>query len=285
MRKVGVMPHAFKEETLREAGELCRWLERKGLEAWMLREDAEAAGYAERGLGEEDFLHDLDLVVSLGGDGAMLRASAMAFRANAPVVGINLGKKGFLTALEMEGMYPGLEEILAGRYLVQERMVLECWIREGCGGRPLYALNEVVVGKRELQRMIRLEVEINGVYFHYYSGDGVIFSTPTGSTAYSLSAGGPIVEPTLECIILTPICSHSLVDRSVIISPENEIGVLARREKVMPSISVDGREEMELPHGGRVLIRRAPRRLKMIKAVGYSFYNLLREKFEFPEGK
>lgn len=285
MRKVGVMPHAFKEETLREAGELCRWLERKGLEAWMLREDAEAAGYAERGLGEEDFLRDLDLVVSLGGDGAMLRASAMAFRANAPVVGINLGKKGFLTALEMEGMYPGLEEILAGRYLVQERMVLECWIREGCGGRPLYALNEVVVGKRELQRMIRLEVEINGVYFHYYSGDGVIFSTPTGSTAYSLSAGGPIVEPTLECIILTPICSHSLVDRSVIISPENEIGVLARREKVMPSISVDGREEMELPHGGRVLIRRAPRRLKMIKAVGYSFYNLLREKFEFPEGK
>lgn len=285
MRKVGVMPHTFKEETLREAGELCRWLERKGLEAWMLREDADAAGYAERGLREEDFLRDLDLVVSLGGDGAMLRASAMAFRANAPVVGINLGKKGFLTALEMEGMYPGLEEILAGRYLVQERMVLECWIREGCGGRPFYALNEVVVGKWELQRMIRLEVEINGVYFHYYSGDGVIFSTPTGSTAYSLSAGGPIVEPTLECIILTPICSHSLVDRSVIISPENEIGVLARREKVMPSISVDGREEVELPYGGRVLIRRAPRRLKMIKAVGYSFYNLLREKFEFPEGK
>jgi NAD+ kinase len=133
--------------------------------------------------------------------------------------------------------------------------------------------------------MIRLEVEINGNYFHYYSGDGVIFSTPTGSTAYSLSAGGPIVEPTLECIILTPICSHSLVDRSVIISPQSEIEVLARREKVMPSISVDGREEVELPHGGKVLIRKAPRRLKMIKKAGYSFYSLLLEKFEFPEGK
>lgn len=282
---MGIMPHIYKEETLRAAGELRRWLEGKGLEVRMLREDAEASGCPESGVEEDRFLRHLDLVVSLGGDGAMLRASSFAYRADTPVVGVNLGKKGFLTALEMEDMYSGLEEVLRGRYLLQERMLLECWIREGCGGRPLYALNEVVVGKRELQRMIRLEVEINGKYFHYYSGDGVIFSTPTGSTAYSLSAGGPIVEPTLECIILTPICSHSLVDRSVIISPQSEIGVLARREKVMPSISVDGREEVELPHGGKVLIRRAPRRLKMIKAVGYSFYSLLREKFEFPEGK
>jgi NAD+ kinase len=279
------MPHIYKEETLRAAGELRRWLEKMGLEVRMLREDAEASGCPDCGLEEGDFLRDLDLVISLGGDGAMLRASSFAYRADAPVVGVNLGKKGFLTALEMEGMYPGLEEVLRGRYLLQERMLLECWIREGCGGRPLYALNEVVVGKRELQRMIRLEVEINGNYFHYYSGDGVIFSTPTGSTAYSLSAGGPIVEPTLECIILTPICSHSLVDRSVIISPQSEIEVLARREKVMPSISVDGREEVELPHGGKVLIRKAPRRLKMIKKAGYSFYSLLLEKFEFPEGK
>ncbi|MDI6874153.1 NAD(+)/NADH kinase [Candidatus Solincola sp.] len=285
MRNVGIMPHIYKEETLRAAGELRRWLEKMGLEVRMLREDAEASGCPDCGLEEGDFLRDLDLVISLGGDGAMLRASSFAYRADAPVVGVNLGKKGFLTALEMEGMYPGLEEVLRGRYLLQERMLLECWIREGCGGRPLYALNEVVVGKRELQRMIRLEVEINGNYFHYYSGDGVIFSTPTGSTAYSLSAGGPIVEPTLECIILTPICSHSLVDRSVIISPQSEIEVLARREKVMPSISVDGREEVELPHGGKVLIRKAPRRLKMIKKAGYSFYSLLLEKFEFPEGK
>lgn len=282
---MGIMPHIYKEETLRAAGELRRWLEKMGLEVRMLREDAEASGCPDCGLEEGDFLRDLDLVISLGGDGAMLRASSFAYRADAPVVGVNLGKKGFLTALEMEGMYPGLEEVLRGRYLLQERMLLECWIREGCGGRPLYALNEVVVGKRELQRMIRLEVEINGNYFHYYSGDGVIFSTPTGSTAYSLSAGGPIVEPTLECIILTPICSHSLVDRSVIISPQSEIEVLARREKVMPSISVDGREEVELPHGGKVLIRKAPRRLKMIKKAGYSFYSLLLEKFEFPEGK
>lgn len=284
MRNVGIMPHVFKEETLRAAEELRRWLEEKGKSPRFLHEDARAVGCPDEGMYGEDFIRDLDLVVSLGGDGAMLRAAALAYRADAPVVGVNLGKKGFLTAMDLDHMYTGLEEILAGRYLLQERMMLECWIREGCGGSPHYALNEVVVGKRELQRMIRLEVDINGKYFHYYAGDGVIFSTPTGSTAYSLSAGGPIVDPTLECIILTPICSHSLVDRSVIISPESEIEVLARRERVMPSISIDGREEIELTHGGKVLIRRAPRRLKMIKSVGYSFYALLREKFDFPSG-
>jgi len=111
----------------------------------------------------------------------------------------------------------------------------------------------------------------------------VIFSTPTGSTAYSLSAGGPIVDPSLDCIILTPICSHSLMDRSVIISPESRIEVLVQREKVLPSLSFDGREEIELPRGGKVIVKRAGMRLKMIKPVNYSFYDLLRDKFDFPE--
>ncbi len=283
MRNVGVMPHVLKRETISAAEELCRWLQERGRNPRVLEEDAGAMKYEGNVLPGDRFIQDLDLVISLGGDGAMLRACAWAYRADAPVVGVNLGKKGFLTAMDLGGMYEGLEEVLAGRYLLQERMVLECWLREGCGGEPHYAVNEVVVGKRELQRMIRLEVDINGRYFHYYAGDGVIFSTPTGSTAYSLSAGGPIVDPTLDCIILTPICSHSLLDRSVIISPDSEIEVLVERERVMPSLSIDGREEINLAHGGKILVRRAARRLSMIKAVGYSFYSLLREKFDFPD--
>lgn len=283
MKTVGIMPHALKPETLRAAEDLCRWLEERGKRPRMLEEDAGDMGYAGSVMPGKDFLEDLDLVISLGGDGAMLRAASWAYRADAPVVGVNLGKKGFLTAMDLNGMYEGLEEVLAGRFQLQERMVLECWLPEGCGGEPHYAVNEVAVGKRELQRMIRLEVDINGRYFHYYAGDGVIFSTPTGSTAYSLSAGGPIVDPTLDCIILTPICSHSLLDRSVIISPESEIEVMVQRERVMPSLSIDGREEINLTHGGKVMVRRAARRLRMIKSAGYSFYNLLREKFDFPD--
>ena len=282
IKTVGIMPHVRKAQSLHVAGELLGWLEEKGIEARIELEDARAMGCLERGMESALFLRGLDLIVSLGGDGAMLRAAAAAYEADAPVVGINLGKKGFLTAMEAERMYPGLEEILDGRFELQERMLLECTLGEEGAGTSHFALNEIAVGKRELQRMIRLEVDIGGSYFHFYAGDGVIFSTPTGSTAYSLSAGGPIVDPQLDCIILTPICSHSLMDRSVIISPHSTIEVLVEREKVLPSLSLDGREEIELPRGGKVLIRMARRRLKMVKLRGYSFYNLLRDKFDFP---
>jgi NAD+ kinase len=274
IKTLGIIHHTSKEASLGVARDTVEWLAKKGIEARVLTEDTGKSKYPESESPGDDFTSGLDLVLSLGGDGAMLRASA---------VGINLGKKGFLTAMESDQMYAGLEEILAGRYLLQQRMMLECIPGEDGDGKRYYALNEVAVGKRELQRMIRLEVDINGRYFHYYSGDGVIFSTPTGSTAYSLSAGGPIVDPALDCIILTPICSHSLMDRSVIISPESEIEVMVERERVLPTLSFDGREEIELPRGGKMIIRRAERRLKIIKMANYSFYNLLRDKFDFPE--
>jgi NAD+ kinase len=282
MKSVGIMPHARKEDALNMANELIGWLTRRGKEARILSGDAQAMGCPERGMDRNDFVRGLDLVVSLGGDGAMLRAASLAYEADAPVVGINLGGKGFLTAVELDYMYDGLEEILKGHGLLQERMMLQCVLGDEDEAERHFALNEVVVGKRELQRMIRLEVDINGRYFHFYSGDGIIFSTPTGSTAYSLSAGGPIVDPGLDCIILTPICSHSLMDRSIIISPESVVQVQVQREKVLPSLSFDGREEIELPQGGRLTIRRSDRRLKMIKMKDYSFYKLLRDKFDFP---
>lgn len=284
LKVIGIMPNVRKEASLQAAGEVIDWLRKKGKEVRLLSEDAQAMGSTEIGMDREDFTGGLDLVVSLGGDGAMLRASALAFEAQVPVVGVNLGKRGFLTAMELEHMYPGLEDILAGNRMLQERMILECVLAGDGGEEHHYALNEVTVGKRELHRMIRLEVDINGLYFHFYSGDGIIFSTPTGSTAYSLSAGGPIVDPALDCIILTPISSHSLVDRSLIISPESEITVVVQREEVLPTLSFDGREGMDLPRGGSVVVRRAARRLKMFKLPDHSFYSLLRDKFDFPEG-
>lgn len=279
---IALMPHVHKEEALRAARELARRLEAAGASVRVLRDDSVYLGEGFPGMEMEELLSGLDLVVSLGGDGSMLRAAAVAFAADVPVVGVNLGKKGFLTAIEADGMNEGIMDILAGRYIVQERMMLECLLR-GEESRH-YALNEVVVGKRELQRMIRLEVDIDGVYYHYFSGDGIIFSTPTGSTAYSLSSGGPIVDPLLECIILTPICSHSLMDRSVVVSPDSVVEIRVEAGRVMPSVSLDGREEVALPVGGGITVRRAERRLKMVKRSEYSFFSLLREKFDFPLG-
>lgn len=280
---IGLMPNVRKDDVLRVAGEVAAWLRRQGKEVRLLSEDAQAMGLKEQGMDRESFMRGLDLVISLGGDGAMLRAVALACEAQVPVVGVNLGKKGFLTAIDADRVYPGLEEVFAGHCLIQERMMLACTVIEEGKEETHYALNEVVVGKRELQSMIRLEVDINGRYFHFYSGDGVIFSTPTGSTGYSLSSGGPIVDPDLDCIILTPVCSHSLLDRSVIISPQSEISVLVRREKVMPSLSFDGREEIGLPGGGHIIIRRAERRVGVIQLPDYNFYQLLRDKFNFPQ--
>jgi NAD+ kinase len=284
IKTIGIIHHTSKEASLGVARDVLEWLAKKGIEARVLGENTDELKHFETESSRYDFMQGLDLVLSLGGDGAMLHASAVAYRAEIPVMGINLGKKGFLTAMESDQMYEGLEEILEGHYKLQQRMMLECIPDEDDNAVRYFALNEVAVGKRELQRMIRLEVDINGQYFHYYSGDGVIFSTPTGSTAYSLSAGGPIVDPALDCIILTPICSHSLMDRSVIISPESEIEVMIERERVLPTLSFDGREEIELPRGGKMIIRRAERRLKIIKMANYSFYNLLRDKFDFPVG-
>lgn len=285
IRKVGMVPNVAKPQAGEAARELCAILKGRGTETAFLQPDAEALGLEEAGTDEREFLRDLDLVISLGGDGTMLRAALLAFRADVPVVGVNMGKKGFLTAMELDDLPGGLFEVLEGRAVVQERMVLECRV----GDRLFHAFNEVVAGKRELQHMVHLEVYIDGEFFHSYSGDGVIFSTPTGSTAYSLSAGGPIVEPSLECIILTPICSHSLMDRSVVLHPRSRLEVRVFREKVLPSLSFDGREEVTLPGGGCFRLGMADRKLKIVKLPGYSFYGILREKFDFPsreaEGK
>ncbi len=278
LKAVGLVPNVAKPGASEATRTLLRILQEQGVSPRLLLSDAEALDMEGEGLGEQDFIRGLDLVISLGGDGTMLRAAMLAFRADVPVVGVNMGKKGFLTAMDLEDLPDGLTAVLEGRCLQQERMVLECEV----GEKVFYAFNEVVAGKRELQHMVQLEVFINGRFFHAYSGDGVIFSTPTGSTAYSLSAGGPIVEPSLECIILTPICSHSLMDRSVILHPETRLEVRVLREKVMPSLSFDGREEVTLPEGGSFRLGKADRKLRIIKLPDYSFYELLREKFDFP---
>jgi len=276
--EVGIVPNVAKPQAREAAGVICDLLRGRGMSPRLLRQDAEALGMSEVGTEEEDFLRGLDLVVALGGDGTMLRAALLAFRADVPVVGVNMGKKGFLTAMDLEDLPGGFLEVLTGRTVVQERMVLECQVE----GKVFHSFNEVVAGKHELQHMVHLEVFVDGRFFHAYSGDGVIFSTPTGSTAYSLSAGGPIVDPSLECIILTPVCSHSLIDRSVVLHPDSRLEVKVFREKVLPSLSFDGREEVTLPEGGCFRLGRAERKLKILKLPDYSFYELLREKFDFP---
>lgn len=283
MMRVGLMPNINKNICVRNAVELASWLRERGLQARFLEEDGPTLKVEEGLCSREEFTTGLDLIISLGGDGTVLRAAQLAFLNDVPLLGINLGKLGFLTGLDQGNMYEGLEEVIAGRYIVQKRKVLECRAREAGKEKKFFALNEAVAGRTSMQRMIRFEVYINDQYFNYYAGDGLIFSTPTGSTAYSLAAGGPVVEPNIDCFILTPICSHSLMARSIVLNPKDRIKVVPTTPGNRSSLSIDGIEDIVLDPDSEIRLTLS-RHLKLVKLPAYSFFQVIRDKFKFPEG-
>ncbi len=283
IQTVGIVPNVFKDNVLAAAGKLAAWLEERGRSVRVLSEDAQVLGLAPPGYSRADFTDGVDIILSLGGDGTVLRAVDLAYERSTPLLGINLGKMGFLTAFGQAEMYQALERVLAGEFIVQQRTLLECSIHRPGWERAFHALNEIVVGRTTLRRMVRLDVYINDEYFNFYLGDGLIFATATGSTAYSLSAGGPIMEPNLNCILMTPVCSHSLMARSVVLAAQDKVEIKFPPQKVNPALSIDGREELQLEPGQVIELRTAPRSLPLVKLPGYSFFGLVRQKFKFPE--
>jgi len=283
MRRIGLMPNVNKPACLEKAQELADWLASRGIEVRFLREDLRALGLSEVAGTERDaFPHGLDLVISLGGDGTVLRAAQFARAGDIPLLGINLGKLGFLTAFGQDVMYECLQKVLEGTFQLQDRRMIECRLEVRGGSMVLHALNEVVLGRKSTQRMASYDVYINGQYFDSYDGDGLIFATPTGSTAYNLAAGGPIAEPNLSCFIMTPVCPHSLAARSVVLSGNDRITAVAGMKEVRPTVSVDGIEEVGLEPGSRVELELSGR-IRLVKTPDYSFFRLIREKFRLAE--
>lgn len=280
---IGIVPNIFKANVLQAAGELAAWLREQGKTVRVLQEDSEVLGLQGLSHAREDFTEGVDMILALGGDGTVLRAVDLAYERSTPLLGINLGRMGFLTAFGQSDMYEALARVFRGEFIVQQRTLLECGIHHPGWERLFHALNEIVVGRTALRRMVRLEVYINGEYFNFYLGDGLIFATATGSTAYSLSAGGPIMEPNLNCILMTPVCSHSLMARSVVLAAQDTVQIKFPPQKVNPAISIDGREEMQLEPGQIIELRTAPRALRLVKLPEYSFFGLVRQKFKFPE--
>ncbi len=280
---VGLVPNIFKENVLEAAGKIAAWLHEQGVNVVVLTEDAGVLGLEDLGRQRQDFATGVDMILALGGDGTVLRAADLAYASSTPLLGINLGRMGFLTAFGHNEMYDALARVMAGEFIVQQRTLLECSIHRPGWERTFHALNEIVVGRTTLRHMVRLEVYINGEYFNFYLGDGLIFATATGSTAYSLSAGGPIMEPNLNCILMTPICSHSLMARSVVLAAQDTVEIKFPPQKVNPALSIDGREELQLEPGQLIELRTSERTLPLVKLPGYSFFGLVRQKFKFPE--
>lgn len=224
-----------------------------------------------------------DLAIAIGGDGTILNAGRSLADAGVPLVGINLGRLGFLADVSPDSMTEQLDHILDGNYAAEERSLLHATVCRG--ERELSgsdALNDVVVHKRDVARMIELEVHIDGRLLSSQRADGLIVATPTGSTAYALSGGGPILHPFLDAMVLVPICPHSLNNRPIVINEASEISIVVHTNTyAQAQITCDGQVNFALTPGDRVHIRRKAKRLRLIHPPGYDYFEILRRKFHW----
>ena len=264
------------------AGELAEWLVRRG---HLVRLDA--ATLAELGRTDLATLEAggaCDLVVVLGGDGTILSV-ARRYAGGPPILGVNMGFLGYLTEVPREDLYPALLEILGGRYALESRSLLEIRLERAAGGAADYlALNDAVIAKTAPSRIIELDVVVDGKSVARYRADGLVISTPTGSTAYNLSAGGPILHPQLPVTVLTPICPHTLTLRPLVLPDTSVLEVRLETDSESVFLTVDGQEGAELAFGDRVRLRRHSRPVLLLRtAEPRSIFEGLRSKLHWGE--
>jgi NAD+ kinase len=280
VKTVGVISKPRVDRAATLVPELLGWLKQRGVEVLL---DAESAAYAGAGAGlpRTEVAQGAELLVVLGGDGTLLSAARAAIGRNIPLLAVNLGDLGFLTAIKVDELYPQLERALRGDVHVAQRRMLhaELWR----GGRLVSqheALNDMVLTKSEIARMIDLEVYIDQSFVCVYKADGLIVSTPTGSTAYSLSAGGPIMIPSVAAIAITPICPHMLTNRPVIVPDESEIAVTVRGS-APTYMTIDGQVGEQLESGDRIVCRRSEYFVSLVRPPDKLFFDVLREKLKW----
>lgn len=269
----------------RDAAALLRaWLLERGHEVRLDSGTASALGL-EGGIDREDLPDEADLGISLGGDGTLLLAARQFGPAGVPILGVNLGRLGFLTDTDSDGMLAVVERVLAGEHSIQDRMMLTTEIvRDGEVVGTSQALNDVVVNKSALAQVIRVEIRVGGRFVSSYLADGMIVSTPTGSTAYGLAAGGPIVEPSTDVILVAPICPHILTNRPLIISGGSPVECIIAESRGEVFLTIDGQEGFPLQHGDRVLVRRSERCARLVRVEASDFFGILRAKMGWGEG-
>ncbi len=287
MTRVGVLLNPSRFDAYPRAGELfrdtLRVLAGHGASVCLNGAGATAVGRPDLEVSEAALAEDVDLLVVLGGDGTILSAARLA-AGRVPLLGVNMGGFGFLAEMPLSELPGGIAEVLKGTMVIDDRAMLEAEI-VGDGGvrRRCLALNDMVVAKTGVARVIRVATWVNDEHLSTYPADGVIVATPTGSTAYSLSAGGPIVHPQVDVIVVTPISPHMLTARPVVVSGGATVTVEAIGAAEDVSLSVDGQESHALLSGERVVVRRAAVRTRLVRRRAPSFYSILRKKLAWGE--
>lgn len=236
------------------------------------------AYFEKRGVSVGD---EADLVVSLGGDGTMLRAARVAYALDAPLVGVNFGELGYLSEIDAPNALEAFDRIFDGDFEIEERMMVACHTSIDGKDHSYVGLNEVLVERSGTHRLVRLGVKIGGEGLAAFNADGVIVATPTGSTAYALSAGGPIVSPRAQCLILVPVSAHMIFSRPFVLSADETVEVSVEGPQ-MASLSLDGAEGCSVGAGSPVTIQRAERPLRLVRLGGPAFVERLRVKLDLP---
>lgn len=282
MRGIGLIPNWQKENSALVVERICDFFKQRNillLTADSRQTDYQAAGSLAERL--ESWRGRVEIMIVVGGDGTILRAARDLAHWDVPILGINVGHKGFLAEIEVEQMDRYLQYIVTGQYQFLERMMLEATVqREGRVLGRFIALNDIVISRGPFSRILTLNTFINEDFLESYSGDGVIVATPTGSTGYSLSAGGPIVNPSLELIVITPICPHSLNNRAVIVTVGEQIlmGVDSRQAQVV--LTADGQVGFALEDGDEIVVKKSEQKVKLVHFGDNSFYRLLHQKLK-----
>lgn len=285
MKSIGIIANLTKDSAFTVVSEVLNWLQDRGMIPLITEECAEALKTDKfETVDKNSIVNHSDCLIVFGGDGTLLKATHLPDADNVPILAVNTGSLGFLTEVALDELYPALEKVLDGDFNLDERMMLQVKLLsedshnlKSCS----LALNDAVISKKPFSRIIALESYIDGEHVAIYSGDGLIVSTPSGSTAYSLSAGGPIIHPGLNSLILTPLCSHTLTLRPLVVSPDSHVRVVVKGINTDVMLTVDGQESFDLNPGSIIEIEKADKTIKLIRSRKRSYYEVLRTKLKW----
>lgn len=284
MAAVGLVVHEHRPEAAELARGAARWLLDRGHSVRLPKADAETVGLSEHGSPPDELADGLDFAVTMGGDGTILRAVSLVSRSGVPLLGVNLGRLGYLADLEPEGLTAALERVLVGDYGIEERMMLSVLIERAGeppapvpAGSDMWALNEAVVERPAAGHTVHVAVEVEGRFWTTYAADGLIVATPTGSTAYAFSAGGPIVSPNVRALLMAPVSAHMSFDRALVVDAADSVRIEVTDRPA--AVVLDGREVATLGRGDAVVCTEAPGRARFIALGARDFYGILKAKF------
>lgn len=281
MINAGIIVNMDKSGSLELTKEMVEWFESNGNNVLLMEQTAISINRQSIGYAKIDLYKKSDILFVIGGDGTLLRVAREVAAIGIPILGINMGHLGFIAEVEVKDIFSSLRKVLDNDYKIEERMMIEASIYRQSGiVKTFYALNDICFTKGALSRIIKLDTYVNDEYVSTYNADGLLISTPTGSTAYSLSAGGPIVCPNVNVMIITPICSHSLSSRAIIVSKNDVICVDAFDNDDSVYLTADGQEGYRLWQDDKVYIKRSGFTAKFIKVSNLSFYDVLRTKLK-----